>query len=82
MQDSPITATVDFDRDGVQHGFLKLPHSHDGSAWGNVMIPITVVRNGEGPTALLSGGNHGDEYEGITAPVSYTHLTLPTIYSV
>lgn len=28
------------------------------------MIPIAVVRNGDGPTALLVGGNHGDEYEG------------------
>jgi N2-acetyl-L-2,4-diaminobutanoate deacetylase len=31
------------------------------------MIPITVVRNGDGPTALLTGGNHGDEYEGPVA---------------
>ena len=67
MPENPITATVDFDRDGVQHGFLKLPHSHDGSAWGSVMIPITVARNGAGPTALLTGGNHGDEYEGPVA---------------
>ncbi|MDI5934568.1 N(2)-acetyl-L-2,4-diaminobutanoate deacetylase DoeB [Halomonas kalidii] len=64
---SPISATVDFDADGVQHGFLKLPISNDESAWGAVMIPVTVVKNGEGPTALLTGGNHGDEYEGITA---------------
>jgi N2-acetyl-L-2,4-diaminobutanoate deacetylase len=64
MQDSPISATVDFEANGVQHGFLKLPHSHDGSAWGSIMIPITVAKNGEGPTALLTGGNHGDEYEG------------------
>ncbi|AMC99567.1 N(2)-acetyl-L-2,4-diaminobutanoate deacetylase DoeB [Halomonas chromatireducens] len=64
---SPISATVDFDADGVQHGFLKLPISVDESAWGAVMIPGTVVRNGEGPTALLTGGNHGDEYEGITS---------------
>jgi N-alpha-acetyl-L-2,4-diaminobutyrate deacetylase len=28
------------------------------------MIPIAVIRNGSGPTALLTGGNHGDEYEG------------------
>jgi N-alpha-acetyl-L-2,4-diaminobutyrate deacetylase len=28
------------------------------------MIPICVIRNGQGPTALLTGGNHGDEYEG------------------
>lgn len=62
---SPISATVDFDADGVQHGFLKLPISNDESAWGAVMIPVTVVKNGEGPTALLTGGNHGDEYEGI-----------------
>ncbi len=61
---SPISPTVDFDRDGVQHGFLRLPYSRDDSAWGSVMIPICVVRNGDGPTALLSGANHGDEYEG------------------
>ncbi|EPC01120.1 deacylase [Litchfieldella anticariensis FP35 = DSM 16096] len=66
---SPISATVDFEADGVQHGFLKLPISNDESAWGAVMIPITVVVNGTGPTALLTGGNHGDEYEGITALV-------------
>ena len=64
MQDSPVTATVDYEADGVQHGFLKLPHSHDGSAWGSIMIPVTVARNGDGPTVLLTGGNHGDEYEG------------------
>ena len=61
---SPISPTVDYDRDGVQHGFLKLPYSRDDSAWGAVMIPITVIKRGEGPTAILTGGNHGDEYEG------------------
>lgn len=61
---TPIVPTVDFKRDGVQHGFLRLPHSRDDSAWGSVMIPIAVIKNGEGPTALLTGGNHGDEYEG------------------
>lgn len=67
MKPSPVTATVDFDRDGVQHGFLRLPYSRDDSAWGSVMIPITVARGGPGPTALLSGANHGDEYEGPVA---------------
>jgi N-alpha-acetyl-L-2,4-diaminobutyrate deacetylase len=28
------------------------------------MIPITQFKNGDGPTALLTGANHGDEYEG------------------
>lgn len=64
LRASPITPTVDFSAEGVQHGFLRLPYSRDDSAWGSVMIPVTVVKNGEGPTALLTGGNHGDEYEG------------------
>ncbi|WP_455373983.1 N(2)-acetyl-L-2,4-diaminobutanoate deacetylase DoeB [Limibacillus halophilus] len=64
MKPSPITATIDFEKDGVQHGFLKLPHSHDGSAWGSIMIPVACIKQGVGPTALLTGGNHGDEYEG------------------
>jgi N2-acetyl-L-2,4-diaminobutanoate deacetylase len=64
MRPSPLTPTVDFTRDGVQHGFLRLPYSRDDSAWGSVMIPLAVLRNGDGPTALLTGGNHGDEYEG------------------
>jgi N-alpha-acetyl-L-2,4-diaminobutyrate deacetylase len=64
---SPIAASVDFAAAGVQHGHLKLPHSRDDSAWGSIMIPITVVRRGDGPTALLTGGNHGDEYEGPVA---------------
>ncbi len=71
MRASPIQPTVDFNADGEQHGFLKLPHSHDGSAWGAEMIPVTVIRNGEGPTALLTGGNHGDEYEG---PIALSKL--------
>lgn len=64
MTTSPVSTDIDFERDGVQHGFLSLPHSHDESGWGMLMIPITVAKNGAGPTALLTGGNHGDEFEG------------------
>ena len=64
MNLSPVRKTVDFDADGVQHGHLKVPYSGDESAWGAVMIPITVAKNGDGPTVLLTGANHGDEYEG------------------
>lgn len=73
LRPSPVSATVDFDADGIQHGFLRLPYSRDDSAWGSVMIPITVIRNGDGPTALLTGGNHGDEYEG---PIALFDLAL------
>ena len=60
---------------GVQHGHLCLPASRDDSAWGNVMIPVCVIANGEGPTALLTGGNHGDEYEG---PIALNGLARET----
>lgn len=73
MRPSPISSTVDFDRDGVQHGFLRLPYSRDDSAWGSLMIPITVAKNGPGPTALLTGANHGEEYEGPVALMELAH---------
>jgi len=68
---SPITPTIPLDASGVQHGHLHLPHSRDDSAYGAIMIPITVIVNGDGPTVLLTGGNHGDEYHG---PLALTKL--------
>ena len=73
MPANPITPTIRLDADGKNHGFLRLPYSRDDSAWGSVMIPITVIKNGTGPTALLTGANHGDEYEG---PVALMDLAL------
>ena len=64
MTANPIVPTIPLDRPGKHHGFLRLPYSRNDSAWGSVMIPITVIAGGAGPTALLTGGNHGDEYEG------------------
>lgn len=55
---------IDFDRPGRQVGFLDLPHSPDDDAWGTIRIPLAVIANGKGPTVILEGGNHGDEYEG------------------
>ncbi|WP_198374585.1 succinylglutamate desuccinylase/aspartoacylase family protein [Neoroseomonas rubea] len=64
---SRLVPEVDFDRDGKQAGFIRLFHSTHDSAYGFLPIPIVVVRNGEGPTALFTSGNHGDEYEGQVA---------------
>ena len=74
---SPITPTIDLDAPGVGHGFLRLPYSRDDSAWGSVMIPVTVVRGAPGPTALLTGGNHGDEYEGPLALFDLARILDP-----
>lgn len=56
--------TVDPDRNGKQSGFVMIPHSPDDDAWGATAVPIAIIKNGSGPTAILEGGNHGDEYEG------------------
>ena len=41
------------------------------------MIPITVVVGGVGPTALLTGANHGDEYEGPVALLELARSLKP-----
>ncbi len=77
MAVNPISCSLDFDKDGVQHGHLRLPHSRDDSAWGAILIPITVIKNGRGPTALFTGGNHGDEYEGPIALLDMARNLAP-----
>ncbi len=61
---SSLWTEIAFDRDGKQLDWLYLHHSVTRSAYGEIMIPIAVIRNGPGPTVLLMAGNHGDEYEG------------------
>lgn len=55
---------IDLDAPGRQSGFLYIPQSPHDDAWGTVPIPMAVLANGTGPTVILEGGNHGDEYEG------------------
>ena len=64
MTGTLITSEVDFDVQGKQMGYLRLPHSTHRSAYGWIPVPITVIRNREGPTLVISAGVHGDEYEG------------------
>jgi predicted deacylase len=59
-----VTSTIPFDRSGVNFGHLRVPHSVNRSAYGHIAIPIAVAKDGDGPTILLTGGVHGDEYEG------------------
>ncbi len=61
---SRLSASVDFTADGKQIGQLQIPYSRNESAWGSLLAPIVVVQNGPGKTILLTGGSHGDEYEG------------------
>lgn len=64
MTATSISAEVDYEAQGKQFGYLRLPHSVHRSAYGWMPIPVTVINNGQGPTLVMAGGNHGDEYEG------------------
>jgi len=69
--ESPITANIDLAAGGKQFGRLAVPQSTNSSGWAKYYIPIVSIANGDGPTALLCGGNHGDEFEG---PVTLMNL--------
>ncbi|MFI4986675.1 MAG: succinylglutamate desuccinylase/aspartoacylase family protein [Alphaproteobacteria bacterium] len=77
MSRTRIASEVDFDKDGKQHGFLRLPFSTHASAYGWIAIPISCIKRGEGPTVLLVSGNHGDEYEGQVALMKLTRRLEP-----
>ncbi|SFD63410.1 hypothetical protein SAMN05428997_13717 [Bosea sp. CRIB-10] len=62
-----VWTPLDFEADGKQCDWLRLPFSTDLSGYGVVPIPVICIRNGDGPTALLIAGSHGDEYEGQVA---------------
>jgi N-alpha-acetyl-L-2,4-diaminobutyrate deacetylase len=68
---SRISTDIDFTKDGKHESYLRVPVSTNSSAYGTVPIPITVVKHGRGPTILLTGGVHGDEYEG---PITLSKL--------
>lgn len=67
MSETQIHATVEFNKQGKQFGHLRVPYSYNLSGWASLMVPIAVIRNGDGPTALVMAGNHGDEYPGQVA---------------
>ena len=77
MSRSRIASEIDFEKEGKQHGFLRLPHSTHSSAYGWMPIPISCIKRGEGPTVLLVSGNHGDEYEGQVALMKLTRRLEP-----
>ena len=56
-----VWTPLDFEADGKQCDWLRMPYSTDLSGYGVVPIPIVCIRNGAGPTALLMAGSHGDD---------------------
>lgn len=74
---SPVSTDIDYEKDGKQVSYLGVPHSNNSSAWGSILIPITVIKNGTGPTILFTSGVHGDEYEGPIALMKLARRLSP-----
>jgi predicted deacylase len=77
MSDSPITCTIDLEARGKRFGELRLPRSSNTAGWASTVVPIVVVVGGDGPTALVLGGVHGDEPEGQVAALSLARELEP-----
>lgn len=73
----PVSCSIDLDADGRSIGTFAVPWSRNESGWGNLLTPIAVIANGDGPTILLTGGNHGDEFEGPVALRRIVHDLQP-----
>jgi len=59
-----LRCDLDFEKNGKQFGNIELGYSNNQHAFAKIPVPIICIKNGDGPTLLLSAGNHGDEYEG------------------
>lgn len=57
-----VECNIDLAASGRRVGRLRVPT--DKRTGGATVVPIASIANGTGPTVLVSGGNHGDEYEG------------------
>jgi predicted deacylase len=57
-----VECNIDLAGNGRQVGYLQVPAGK--AAGAGARVPIASIANGTGPTVVVSGGNHGDEYEG------------------
>ena len=57
-----VECNIDLAAGGRQMGHLLVPAAKAGDS--GARVPIVSIANGTGPTVVVSGGNHGDEYEG------------------
>jgi uncharacterized protein len=64
IRKSRIGCSIDLSAPGKQLGYLTMAWSDNRWAGGPILIPIACIANGKGAAALITGGTHGDEYEG------------------
>lgn len=76
-----MAASIDLDAPGKRIGHLELLWSDDEHAYGIIPVPIAVIANGDGPSALVTAGVHGDEYEGLLIARKLVAELLPEAIS-
>lgn len=59
-----LKCSIDLESEGRKVGHFFIPCPRNDSAWGVLPIVIGHFKNGSGPKILLTGGAHGDEFEG------------------
>ena len=70
---SRVEIDIDLTQKGRQIGDLKIKWSDNHTPIGYYLTPIICLVNGDGPTLLLTGGVHGDEFEGPAALMRVVH---------
>lgn len=64
---SRIALTIDLTRTGTQTGDAMLRWSDNRNPLGYHPVPVVSIKGADGPVLLLTGGTHGDEFEGPAA---------------
>jgi predicted deacylase len=77
VSEPAVSCTIDLAAPGKQIGRLQFPKINDTAGWGYSFVPIATIANGDGPTVLVSGGNHGNEYEGQIAALRLVNELEP-----
>jgi N-alpha-acetyl-L-2,4-diaminobutyrate deacetylase len=77
VSQSTIRCTIDLDAPGRQLGYLGVPRSSNTSGWSSLRVPIVSIAGGEGRTAAVIGGVHGDEPEGQVAALKLARELAP-----
>ena len=73
-----VKISIDLDQPGRQVGDLQVKWSDNQRPLGYYPVPIACIAGGDGPTVLLSGGVHGDEFEGPAALMRLLQDLSPT----
>jgi predicted deacylase len=69
--------SIDLSAPGKRTGLVRITAPQNRSSFYTIPIPIISIRNGNGPTVLLLGGSHGDEFEAQVALTKLAQCTGP-----